>query len=105
MVCCSLAAAAYASGVAAERGDIELIVALAIAGAAIVEALWAAWVTRVRWYVAVAALLEIAALCLVATMRGAGHGFEFAGYRAVHLESGISPLLPLLLLLWGVYLF
>ena len=104
-VCFSLAVAAYSSGVAAEAGDIELAAALLIAGAAIEEALWAAWSTKLMRYVAVAALLELTALVLVLTVRGAGHAFEFAGYRAIHLESGISPLLPLLLLLWGVYLF
>ena len=40
-----------------------------------------------------------------AAKRSPGHAIEFAGYRAVHIEGGTSPVLPVIILLLAIYLF
>lgn len=104
-VCFVLVAAAYTSGLAAENGNTELSAAIGVGLLAIVEALWVARTTNAFWPV-IACMIVEAAVALLASRTGAtGHALAFAGYRAVHLESGASPLLPPILLLSALYLY
>ncbi len=126
-VCLFLALATYASGLNSQ-GHFGFIASAILCFAAFAEALWAAnwrpadwrddkkwrdaveWTSLSRkamWVVFNPFTLAIAVAAGVLLIRlspmVAGHRFEFAGYRAVHLESGTSPLPPLLLLLASLY--
>ena len=109
--CGSLAEAVSASGLNG-WGYVQLMVAIAVGAVAMAEGLWAAWGIkesrpRLLWLsaVAAAALAEIAGACYAVFSATAGHAREFAGYRAVHIESGASPVLPVILMLMTLYLF
>jgi hypothetical protein len=83
----------------------EVVFAFALGGAAIAEGIWAAAKSRILTLAALAcASLEIAAFFLVSMSSSAGHATQFAGYRAMHLESGASPVVPIVALLWAFYL-
>jgi len=83
----------------------EVVFAFALGGAAIAEGVWAAAKSRILTLAALAcASLEIAAVFLVSMSSSAGHATQFAGYRAMHLESGASPVVPVVALLWAFYL-
>jgi len=47
----------------------------------------------------------LTAIGLATAWSSPGHAARFSGYRAIHLESGTSPLLPVILLLLAIYLF
>ena len=109
-VCCSLTVAVRTSGLEG-WGYLQLAAAITIGLAAMVEALWAVWgidesSNRLSWLLAVAAVVvaEIAAAYFLFP-RSTAHLREFAGYRAIHIESGTSPLLPVIFLLAAIYLF
>jgi hypothetical protein len=119
-VCCSLIVAIWASGLKGwgyrsgnqGSGSLQLAAAFTIGGAAIVEALWAVWGIeksshRRSWLVTVAAAaaVEIASTVYALFSDSIADVREFAGYRAIHIESGTSPLLPVILLLITIYLF
>ena len=114
--CWVLAAVAFSGWRNACWWPLQPWLALALGAVCLLEALWAAWPVpvlpttwpfSVRWMVVAGAVLEIgsATAWLVTTTRIAGRALEFSGYRAVHLESGVSPLPPLLLTLLAVHLF
>jgi len=118
--CCSLIVAIWASGLQGwgylsgddGSGYLQLASAIVIGGSAIIEALWAVWgiekpAHRRSWLVAVAAAAaaEIAGTVYALFSASIAHVREFAGYRAIHIESGASPLLPVILLLLPIYLF
>ncbi len=109
-MCCSLTVAVRTSGLE-DWGYLQLAAAITIGLAAMVEALWAVWgidesSNRLSWLLAVAAVVvaEIAAAYFLFP-RSTAHLREFAGYRAIHIESGTSPLLPVIFLLAAIYLF
>ncbi len=109
--CGSLAEAVSASGLNG-WGTVQLMVAIAVGAVAMAEGLWAAWGIResrprLLWLSAVAAsaLAQIAGAIYTTASATAGHAREFAGYRAVHIESGASPVLPVILMLMTLYLF
>ena len=58
-----------------------------------------------RVAVAAVAAAEIAGTAYALFSASIAHVREFAGYRAIHIESGASPLLPVILLLLPIYLF
>jgi len=118
--CCSLTVAIGTSGLkgwgylSGDQGSgyLQLASAIVIGVAAIIEALWAVWgiekpAHKGAWLVTVAAAAaaEIAGAAYVLFSSSKEHLREFAGYRAVHIESGASPLLPVILLLVPIYLF
>jgi hypothetical protein len=83
----------------------EVVFAFALGAAAIAEGVWAARKSRFFTLAALAsALLAIAAVVIVSVSSPAGHATQFAGYRAMHLESGTSPVVPIITLLWAFYL-
>jgi hypothetical protein len=91
---------------------VQIAVAVAVGAVAIAEGLWAAWGIeewrpRAGWLAAVVAggVAEMAAAFYAAAPDASGHAREFAGYRAVHIESGASPVLPVIVLLVALYLF
>ncbi len=111
LVYCALALAVRTSGVKG-AGYLQLAVAAAMGAAAIAQALWTVWgikETRYKlfWLSAAAliAIAQIAGTCYAALSDSAGRAREFAGYRAVHIESGASPVLPVIALLAVIYLF
>src|SRR5258708_30247172 len=78
----------------------------------IAQGLWAVWGIKESryklfwlWAAAVIATAEIAGTCYAALSDSAGGAREFAGYRAVHIESGTSPVLPVIVPLLTIYLF
>ncbi len=107
--CLSLGVAARASGLPNPQNGLEFFAALTVAAGAILEALWALWKAS-RIFCGV---LGIAAgvwafslgAQLVRIAHPEWHTFAFAGYRTVHLESGTSPIVPVVLLLAAFYLF
>ena len=118
--CCSLTVAIGASGLkgwgylSAYQGSgyLQLAAAIAIGVAAMVEALWAVWgiekpAARGSWLLAVAAAAAagIAGTVHALFSTSIANVREFAGYRAIHIESGTSPLLPVIILLAAIYLF
>jgi hypothetical protein len=83
----------------------EVVFAFALGGAAIAVGIWAAAKSRILTLAAlVCASLEIAAVFMVSMSSSEGHATQFAGYRAMHLESGTSPVVPIVALLWAFYL-
>jgi hypothetical protein len=83
----------------------EVVFAFALGGAAIAEGVWAARKSRLFTLAALAcALLAIAAVFMISMSASEGHATQFAGYRAMHLESGTSPVVPIVALLWAFYL-
>lgn len=104
-VCWGLTAAAYTSGVAAEKGNVQVFASILIGLSALAEAVWAASATRALWPVILAIASEVVIACAAARTGLTGHALAFAGYRAVHIESGTSPLVPAVLLLLALYLY
>jgi hypothetical protein len=114
-VCCALAVVISGSGLKGWGyqgwGYIQLTLAIVTGAAAMVQAVWAVWRLKdsrriaCLFGVAAVALLEIGGACYAAFANPVGHAREFAGYRAVHLESGTSPALPIVILLVAIYLF
>jgi hypothetical protein len=83
----------------------EVVFAFALGAAAIVEGIWAAGKSRLFTMAALAcAVLTIAAVLMISMSSSEGHATQFAGYRAMHLESGTSPVVPIVALLWAFYL-
>jgi len=83
----------------------EVVFAFALGGAAIAEGIWAAAKNLLFTLAALAcALAAIAAVLIVSMSSSEGHATQFAGYRAMHLESGASPVIPVIALLWAFYL-
>jgi hypothetical protein len=110
-VCCALTVAVWTSGLKG-WGYSQLAAAVTTGGAAIAQGLWAIWGikeprNRLRWRLAAAAIAtaEIAGTWYAALSDSAGSARKFAGYRAVHIESGASPVLPVIVLLLTIYLF
>jgi hypothetical protein len=108
---CALAVAVWTSGVRGS-GYLQLALAVAMGATAIAQGLWAiSGIKESRYklfWVGSAALIataEIAGTCYAALSDSAGRAREFAGYRAVHIESGASPVLPVIVLLMTIYLF
>jgi hypothetical protein len=123
----SLAVAARASGLPNPQRDFEFFAGIAIAALSLFEAFWALfeafwapfeafWALRRVPKSLIAAGLATGALMISAwvVLAGSldllkngreGHALAFAGYRAVHLESGTSPVLPLVILLAALYLY
>jgi len=106
--CCALTVVIWAAGLKG-WGYLQLGAALVVGIAATLEVLWAIWGMphRLRW-------IGVTGLAVASVIAGTGHAAlsastshtgEFAGYRALHIESGTSPLLPVLILLLTIYLF
>jgi hypothetical protein len=111
LVYCALTVAIRTSGVRG-WGYFQLAVAAAMGAAAIAQGLWAIWGIKefsykILWRSAavVVAMAEIGGTAYAALADSAGRAREFAGYRAVHIESGASPVLPVIALLAAIYLF
>ena len=108
-LCWALAAAAYTSGAIAESRNVQVAAAVALSVIAALEALWAAGPTYAVAPVIFCVVLEIVGvhslLITEASAVATGHTLAFSGYRAVHLESGTSPLLPPVLLLFALYFY
>lgn len=106
-VCGALAATQASSGLAGWMA----VLALLIAFIAAVQAVWIWGITSLKLLFAFSVAWLIAAVLLPVTVwlgRGANHTgnwLEFSGYRAVHVESGTSPLLPVLALLAAIWFF
>jgi hypothetical protein len=106
--CSSLVAAVLASGL---KGW-QLPVAIVVGFTAVVQALWAAVGIKEAPYrrfwlgvVMTAVIAVVWGVVYAARSDPPGHARFFAGYRAVHLESGASPVLPVVFLLLTIYLF
>ena len=82
----------------------------AVAAAALAEAIWAA-VTWTFWLMAALSTASIVAFRLISAWKNLPcdpikhAAYRLAAYRAVHIESGVSPLLPLVFALAAIYLF
>src|ERR1035441_1056413 len=103
----SLAAVAHVSGLDAQPGNVEVVFAGAVAAAALAEAVWAA-VTGPFWLMVsgyAASASAIAASIELPSDPVKLAACKLAAYRAVHIESGVSPLLPLVFALLAIYLF
>jgi hypothetical protein len=108
---CALAVAVWTSGVKGS-GYLQLALAVGMGAAAIGQGLWTISGIRESRYkffwlaaAAVIATAQIAGTCYAALSDSTGRAREFAGYRAVHIESGASPVLPVIVLLMTIYLF
>jgi hypothetical protein len=104
----SLAVVAHVSGLGAQSGNVEVLFAGAVAAAALAEAIWAAatgsfWL-MVAGYVALASIISVSKKLLSEPVI-LSSSWKLAAYRAVHIESGVSPLLPLVFALLAIYLF
>ena len=108
----SLAAVAYVSGLGAQSGNVEVVFAGAVAAAALAEAIWAALTWRYWLMIAgcAASIIAFSRIWAWKTLPSDLHlvklaACKLAAYRAVHIESGVSPLLPLVFALLAIYLF
>ncbi len=106
--CVSLSLAARASGLTTQSGDKEFLAGMTMAAFSLIEAIWA--IGRISKLLAaagaaVSVLITVGAFVRVVKPGPDWHVSEFAGYRAVHLESGTSPIVPLVILLAILYLY
>ncbi len=108
-VCCSLTVAVRTSGLEG-WGYLQLAAAITIGLAAMVEALWAVWgidesSNRLSWLLAAQRWSPKSAPPTSCFPIDRPPARIRAGYRAIHIESGTSPLLPVIFLLAAIYLF
>lgn len=111
--CCILAACVRASGVSGLSAILEWWLAIIVSAAAVVEAIWASrvfwkarpWQTALTFSGMVLAIGFLGTVLLGSALGTTDRTRQFAAYRAIHIESGTSPAMPIFIFLLAMYIF